>query len=113
MSQFLEPTDANAFVDHPMKPQVEGCVECPKCKGHGGWNLRLNAYSLHGKEDTPENRHLFAHFRASCNNCWGWGYVEPKNADHVHDWKPRSIGNCESEWTCATCNEKRIVDSSD
>ena len=119
MSKYLEPTDEGAFEDHtlldPLKAYELGMtVLCPQCKGHGGWNLTLNAYPLHGKADTPENRYKFSHFRASCSHCMGWGYVEPKNAYHVHHWvHDRNIGNCLNVLKCSDCGLEWQVDSSD
>jgi hypothetical protein len=117
MNTYIEPTDNDAFVDFPEKaapPEYMGLtVECPQCKGHGGWNLRLNEYRLHGKEDTPENRHLFSHFRAHCTQCQGYGYVTPDNADHIHKWKiVRNTGNCLNLYECEVCGRGWEVDSS-
>jgi hypothetical protein len=117
MKTYLKPTDPRAFVDHDRMPADEAAqsgltVECPQCKGHGGWNLELNAYPLHGKADTPRNRHLFSHFRASCSNCWGWGYVRQEE-DHVHEWnRTRNVGNCQNIWECEVCGKEITVDSS-
>lgn len=119
MQTYLEPTDPQAFIDHEVRDPAEAAkmgltVLCPQCKGHGGWNLRLNAYPLHGKEDTPENRHLFSHFRASCSHCVGWGYVKPEDADHIHQWETvRSLGNCLRLDKCKVCGQEWQVDSSD
>jgi hypothetical protein len=75
--------------------------ECAKCQGHGGWHLRLDAYG-EGK-----------HFNASCSNCDGWGYVE-RDDGHIHQWgNEKNVGRCLHEWTCLTCNQKRVIDSSD
>lgn len=116
---YIEPTDADAFVDFPGKknlcdflPQCN--CECPKCQGYGGWNLKLNAYPLHGKTNTTENRHNFSHFRASCDHCQGYGYVKPEDASHIHKWEfVKNVGNCLNEYTCKQCNQTWIVDSSD
>jgi hypothetical protein len=116
---FLEPTDKDAFLDFPEKREVpEGKVECALCQGHGGWNLEINAYphrmKPENREDTAENRHLYCHFRASCSNCNGWGYVDAVQGKHVHEWdNGRKIGNCLTEYGCKTCGEKQTVDSSD
>jgi hypothetical protein len=115
MKTYLTPDHPDAFIDHDhMAPSPESglTVECPKCKGHGGWNLELNAYPLRGTPDTPRNRHLFSHFRASCSNCWGWGHVKPEE-DHVHEWnRTRNVGNCENIWECEVCGKEITVDSS-
>ncbi len=119
MHKYLEPTDPEAFTDYPLQSSEEAAkyemtVACPKCKGHGGWNLRLNAYPLHGKDDNPENRHKFSHFRASCSHCQGWGYVTSDNADHVHDWVwVRNTGNCLNLHECSICKRQWEIDSSD
>jgi RecJ-like exonuclease len=116
--KYTGPDHPDAFVDYPLapKPHYEGMFTdepCPRCKGHGGWNLQVNAYSLHGKEDTPENRHLFAHFRAMCGSCNGWGYMRVGQTC-AHEWgSPRTVGRCLTEWTCVHCGEKTQVDSSD
>ena len=115
---MMTPNDPQAFVDFPKPPAAPeymgATVECPLCKGHGGWNLRLNEYKLHGKEDTPENRHLFSHFRASCSQCQGYGVVKPEDGYHIHDWKrTKNLGNCLNLYECAECGQKWQVDSSD
>ena len=82
--------------------------------GYGGWNLRVNAYPLHHREDTAENRHKHSHFKQSCYHCVGWGFVRPEDADHVHDWKHVAVlGNCLNLYECSVCNKKWEVDSSD
>jgi hypothetical protein len=119
MQTFLERTDPDAFVDYPPADPTKAAeigmtVECPKCKGHGGWNLQLNAYRLHRYPDTPENRHRYSHFLASCDQCQGWGYVTPDNSECIHEWKSRgSIGNCLHLYECKSCGKHRQVDSSD
>jgi hypothetical protein len=118
MRTYLERTDPEALVDYPPADPIAaaeiGMTElCPKCKGYGGWNLRLNAYPLHQYEDTPENRHKFSHFTASCDHCVGWGYVRPEDSDHVHEWKRiRSLGNCLHLDECQVCGKQWQVDSS-
>jgi DnaJ-class molecular chaperone len=118
---YIQPTDNDAFVDFPevKKPNdfdksLTRIHQCQKCKGHGGWNLRLNAYKLHGKEDTSQNRHNFSHFRASCDNCNGYGLVRTIDKDHIHDWKYiKSSGRCLHIYQCSICQAKKEVDSSD
>lgn len=83
---------------YPIPP---GSVVCPKCSGWGGHNLRLNAYG-------PGR-----HFKASCDQCIGWGHVPEADALCAHDWQDRvSVGNCLSTYTCSKCGKKRTVDSS-
>jgi hypothetical protein len=119
MNHYLEPTDDRAFEDYPLQDPLKAydiglTIECPQCKGHGGWNLTLNAYHLHGKENTPENRHLFSHFRASCSHCHGHGYVAPEDAGHIHDWqRAKPMGRCLNLYECSICKKAWIVDSSD
>jgi len=119
MQTYLERTDPDALVDYPpadpAKAAEIGMTElCPKCKGYGGWNLKLNAYPLHQYEDPPENRHKFSHFRAGCDHCIGWGYVRPEDADHIHEWKRvGSLGNCLHLDKCKICGKQWQVDSSD
>ena len=117
MQKYLEPTDPGAFVDHERlnpEPSMGYTVECPQCKAHGGWNLKLNEYPLRGKENTPENRKLFSHFRASCSQCQGYGYVAPDNADHIHEWVfVKNTGNCLNLHECKICARKWEIDSSD
>lgn len=114
--KYIEPTDPEAFVDHPKQTVLYEhlSVECPQCKGHGGWNLKLNEYPLHGKDDTPENRHFFSHFRASCSHCNGYGYVSPEDADHVHNWVfVKNTGRCLNLHECTVCGKQWEIDSSD
>ena len=118
MKTYLEHTDAQAFVDFPEVPNppeyLEAAVLCIKCKGHGGWNLKLNAYPLHQYEDTPENRHRYSHFRAGCSQCQGHGYVKPEDSDHIHEWKwVKNTGNCLNLHECEVCGKTREIDSSD
>ena len=115
--RYLDETGPDAFLDFPPVDRTkwpEESVDCPKCKGHGGWNLRLNAYPLrYDCEDTPEDRHRYTHFRASCGACWGWGYLDSRDSC-PHEWDSTStkVGNCLHEWTCKLCKTTRLVDSS-
>jgi len=118
MTNYLEPTNPEAFIDYPGKQSkpdyIPNSCECPKCKGYGGWNLKLNAYPLHFKEDTPQNRHLYSHFRAGCSHCFGWGWVREEDADHVHDWQfVHNIQNCLNLYDCSICGKQIEIDSSD
>lgn len=120
---YLDPkTDDHALVfqDYPKAEMFEwmnpaNYVECPRCFGHGGWNLRVNAYPLRDRPDTPEARHRHCHFRMSCGNCNGYGYVRvgSKDASCLHEWgNSYTVGNCLHEYTCIKCGSKRVVDSS-
>lgn len=110
----------DAFVDFPKK-QLDSKTsgigftkECPMCKGHGGWNLRLNAYNLHGKPDTPENRHRYSHFICMCSHCYGWGYVSPDEVCQGHEWQfVENLGRCYNRYKCIHCGKNNDVDSSD
>jgi len=102
------------FVDFP-PPKVipEDKKMCPKCQGYGGYNIQTNAYPLRDKENTPENRHLYAHFRGCCSNCVGHGYID-KDQNCVHEWGNKTnVGNCLNKYTCSKCKETWTVDSSD
>lgn len=109
-SEYLKPGDPGAFdgltkqEPAPAQRMMGGgaVVECAQCRGHGKWNLKLDAYGP-GK-----------HFRASCNNCTGWGYVSAKQGNHIHEWdRGETVGNCLTRYTCAGCKEVWDVDSSD
>ena len=110
--EYLTRESPEAFTDYP--PLIEnergaakhpipvGSVQCPKCKGHGGWNLRLNAYG-------PGR-----HFRAACDQCNHWGHTTAKDAQCVHTFdNGRNVGRCLTLYTCTKCGTKRTVDSSD
>lgn len=116
---YLTPESPEAFVDFPMA-DAEFAAKynltkiCPRCKGHGGWNLKLNSYPLHDKPDTAENRHRYSHFRASCSHCNGWGYVREDENCPGHEWKHvRNVGRCLNLYRCEKCGKEREVDSSD
>ena len=95
---YMTPDHPDAFVDFPSPKASEKYAnesymlragytqECLQCKGHGGWNLKLNAYSLYKMKNTKANRHMYAHSRCVCGNCSGWGLTEP--CDHVQVWGP-------------------------
>jgi len=116
MSDFMTHLHADAFVDYPLRepsPQYGLTKMCPKCQGHGGWNLALNQYRMHNYPDTPENRHRYAHFTCLCGNCTGWGYVH-ESQTCVHDWEySRNVGRCLNEYKCIHCGKLNQVDSSD
>lgn len=118
MSNFLESTDPDAFVDW-VKRKPEDCYikdskECPVCRGFGGWNLTLNAYPLRDRPDTPENRRNFSHFTCSCSTCYGWGYVERNMNCAGHVWEfQQNLGRCYNRYVCTSCGLINDVDSSD
>ncbi len=93
------------------RPEKEGQVACPKCKGYGSWHLK---HDEHG------------YFDSSCSNCNGWGYVDPDSLDSkcIHEWEYLSIEMakelgqkvlaCYSYYECKNgCGKIIIVDSSD
>lgn len=121
---YMTPDNKDAYLDFPTpEARLETFKRlrpgdtphlCPKCHGHGGYNLALNAYHMpQGKDDTSENRHRYVHFCASCTQCTGWGYTdEPTTC--IHTWtKPKPIGNCLTCYTCSKCGITTTVDSSD
>src|SRR5579862_7746155 len=132
MSNYLP--DATDFTDMEIRENPasdfgktrDEFVLCPKCQGYGSWNLILNAYSLHGKPDTSENRRKYAHFRCSCGQCNGWGWVRTNSLDStcIHDYKEISstqarelgiahYGMCWHVYQCTKCQRTMSVDSSD
>ena len=119
MGNYLEPDDPNAFKDiekktPPVHYPVTDPVECPKCHGHGKWNLKLDAYGT-GK-----------HFQASCGQCNGWGYVQRGSKDEtcIHEFRELSqdearkagvahYGMCWHVYECNHCGKHVAQDSSD
>lgn len=84
---------------------------CPVCHGYGGWNLALNAYG-EGK-----------HFRASCFQCRGWGWVDETDRDCIHDNAEISPDEARAEGVphfgmyyhvvkCRNCGHVQAYDSS-
>lgn len=104
---YLTPEHPDAFVDYPGKPRpdwMKDAVECPKCKGHGGWNLSLDV------RNDPEN----PHFRMHCAQCRGHGWVRPENAGCAHEYRhDRMVGRCLEIMRCWKCGAEIQVDSSD
>lgn len=101
---YLTPEHKDAFRGLPvLEPNSTRTVLCPKCKGHGGWHLSLNAYG-------PGE-----HFDAVCSQCDGFGWVEPgPDATCIHEWEEKAIGRCRQRWTCKKgCGVSREIDSSD
>jgi len=121
MNKYLEPSDKDAFLDFPKEesPFVKykinkDYVECPKCFGHGGWNLKISDYSLQGKPNTPENRHKYSHFRSACGQCNGWGWTSLENTKCLHEYKwDRNTGMCLNVHKCTKCGKEVEYDSSD
>jgi len=107
MNEYMDHTHPDAFKDMPVKDQPKGYPPnantiCPKCKGHGGWHLRIDAYGP-GK-----------HFNCSCPQCWGWGWVTDADAHCIHDFETvASDGRGDNTWKCKKCGRSFRVDSSD
>lgn len=129
---FLDPAkdDFLCFIDFPLMEIPNKNIPytlCPKCKGHGGWNLKVNSYKLpEGVEDTSENRHRYCHFRAHCGQCNGWGWVQENSIDAkcMHDYieltykeclehNIKHFGMCWHVYRCSKCGTTKSVDSSD
>ena len=115
---YMDHTHPDAFLDWEKKsPAYGSTVECPRCKGFGGWNLKTNCYSMpQGYADTPQNRHLYVHFRTVCGHCNGWGFITPEEAAKCsgHDWKwVKNLGRCYNLYECVHCGAKSEVDSRD
>lgn len=117
MQQYLTYTDTDAFTDWPkMQPNIifGYTKECNRCNGHGGWNLKLNAYPLHHYENNRENRHRYSHFRAVCDHCNGWGYTSPDESCIGHEWKlNKNLNSYQQQYQCLHCVKSMYVDTSD
>ena len=116
--KYLTPDDPDAFLDYTVMARADYQANyslCPRCKGHGGWNLKINQYRLPpGVEDTSENRSRYVHFRCSCSHCSGWGYVHPSITCTGHEWVfEKNLGRCYNRYRCSVCNGISDVDSSD
>ena len=97
--------DGIPVMDMSKYPEKNKFVPCPKCQGHGKWNLKLNAYGP-GK-----------HFQGACGQCWSWGFVAPGSLDEtcLHTFKaiaPRDRFRCSHTIECTTC-KRQISYSSD
>ena len=124
---YLTPADADAHVDHPTPadqlaqwrkwhPTIPDPAVCPKCNGYGGHNLRVNDYPLPpGTENTAANRHKHCHFRQSCMQCSGCGYVaDARDAACAHEFAhEKNVGNCLNDYRCSKCGRVYQIDSSD
>lgn len=121
MKTYLKPTDPDAFLDMakkdcPSKAVVnKDMVECHVCLGHGGWNLCINEYGP-GK-----------HFKCSCSQCLGWGWVVKGSKDDTcpkHEFRELSraqcqelnvphYGKCYHVYSCTLCGHVQSHDTSD
>jgi hypothetical protein len=115
MNDYLP--NATNFIDIGIQAKYPGHgrqKKCPLCKGHGRWNLELNAY---GKG---------VHFQQMCSQCRGFGYVESGSLDAtcIHEWKEighkeanelgvRTWGMCCHVYLCGKCKKTSVEDSSD
>jgi hypothetical protein len=127
---YLKPTDPLAFQGVPMLPQPsqrpdglgsymkDHTALCPQCQGHGYWVLEFNAYRKPGAPESPAGHHGLCpdHFHAACNQCNGWGWVRPEDAEHVHEWEEvyPQPGNCLHNYRCKLpgCSRTMQQDSS-
>jgi len=103
MIKFLEAHTNYDDIPVKLSPGLYGLtVLCPKCSGHGTYNLELNAYGP-GK-----------HFQGGCRQCNGWGWVRPEDSVCVHDWKQTAHDQwrCLTNYKCAKCGVEQTVDSS-
>jgi len=78
---------------------------CPKCQGHGRWNLSLNNYG-------PG-----VHFQAVCRQCneYGWVKKGSPNSKCIHRWVHSRPGkwNCTHYEKCSECGIEVFIDSGD
>ncbi|NIN00473.1 MAG: hypothetical protein GTO24_21045 [candidate division Zixibacteria bacterium] len=114
MTKFLP--EATDFTDMEVKDRdhafgTDDLILCPLCHGHGGWNLKLNAYG--------EGRH----FRSNCRQCNGWGWVKPEDAECIHVFKELGVEECRERgiahwgmcfhvYECVNCDRITSADSS-
>lgn len=122
MNTYMTPDHPDAFLDWPqLDSSTHLPTQCPRCRGHGGWNLLLNQYKLPPSgvrggyyPNTPENRHLFCHFRAMCDHCGGWGWIPESETCPGHEWEYlANVGRCLNQYQCRHCSRRQEVDSSD
>ena len=98
--------DGIPIMDMSKYPEKTQFVPCPKCHGHGKWNLTLNAYGP-GK-----------HFQQACGQCWSWGFVKPDSLDATcmhdfHEIKPIERFRCSHTIECKKCGRQISYSSDD
>jgi hypothetical protein len=115
--------DATDYTDISVKdrpdlrfPSMAGdsYVLCPKCHGHGCWNLKLHAYAPAPGDPRGKRQH----FQAACGQCWGWGWVEAgsRDATCLHSYgaiAPNQPFRCWHTIRCTTCGETKSYSSDD
>lgn len=103
MTEYLK--DATDFTDIPKREPAYGFThECPRCAGHGRWNLLLDAY---GEKQ---------HFQSICGQCDGYGYVNPGTVDAtcLHEFEEQPSKEMFLHiHRCRKCGRTKCYDSSD
>lgn len=82
--------------------------KCPKCNGTG-----YSVLSYDVLED-EEGIRTYLPFKASCSQCWGWGWVYEVDAHCIHDFKeiePDEPWRCWHTIQCTKCGRKRSYSS--
>ena len=99
---------ATDFTDIRVLPQGRpNQVLCPLCKGHGMWNLKVDAY---GKG---------RHFQRGCRQCNSWGWVDAGSLDAtcIHEVeevsRPANHRSGIHVEVCKKCGRKSSYDTSD
>lgn len=126
----LNPGDRNMHKGHPSI-----WTHCPVCRGYGGWVLKDNCYAPYDRTQPPPAGWTWdsyvafygprEHFRASCSQCNGWGWVEKTSTDAacIHTDVELSskeatalgvvhFGMCWHVYQCSKCKRIRSEDSS-
>lgn len=104
--------DGIPLMDMSKYPEKKDFVPCPKCKGHGKWNLLLNEYRP-AHPGGPRQ-----HFQASCGQCWSWGFVAPNSLDATcmhdyHEIQPKERFRCSHTIECKKCGRQISYSSDD
>lgn len=88
------------FDMHRREFEKGDAVECPKCKGYGGWRYSEGSTFM----------------TCSCNQCHGWGFVKKGSSDEtcMHEMRhTANLGRCYNQYTCIHCGKVENIDSSD